>query len=60
MDGWMDDICKDIFFLLGSCSLANLPIPEGSKSLPGVSKIGDDLTLTWKNKGYTFMGVGSS
>jgi len=60
MDGWMM-LGQDFFFLLGSCSLANLPIAEGSKSLPGVSKIGDDLTLTWKNKGYTFMGVvGSS
>jgi hypothetical protein len=50
---------QDFFFPLGSCSLANLPIAEGSKSLPGVSKIGDDSTLTWKNRGDTFMGVGS-
>jgi hypothetical protein len=50
MDGWMVH-GQDICFPLGSCSLANLPIAEGSKSLPGVSKIGDDRTLTWKNGG---------
>ncbi len=50
---------QDFFFLLGSCSVANIPIAEGSKSLPGILKIGDDRTLTWKNGGDTFVGVGS-
>ncbi len=56
MDGWMVH-GQNSFFPLGSCSLANLPIAEGSKSLPGVSKFGDNRTLTWENRGDTFMGV---
>jgi hypothetical protein len=34
--GWMDDVLTELFFSLGSCSLVNLPIADGSKSVPGV------------------------
>jgi len=34
--GWMDDVLTEHFFSLGSCSLVNLPIADGSKSVPGV------------------------
>jgi hypothetical protein len=57
----MDGKWTGQFFSWDSCSPANLPIAQGSKSVPGVgSKIGVHPTGWSQRGGGVFVGVGWS